>query len=134
MSRDRRMSDIAQNGNEITSRLRFYFETQIMGPHKVKRLAQIFDCSPDMAKLLKRGEGWTLARMEQARKHFGPSFIDFVFGPLGGQQDVVTRLENKVDTLLASFTRGPFGDGGFRVAPYGPDAGNSVDDGGNGRS
>jgi hypothetical protein len=93
----------------------WYVEQCHPGPHKSKRIAQRLGISPDMAKLLRQGRGWTLARVEQARRVFGPSFDQIVFAPLAGQKggfNVSARLEEisaEMRVLAASVKAGPFG-------------------------
>lgn len=56
-----------------------YLEQRFSGASTNKRIAQWAQISPEMAKLLRRGEGWTVARLDQAAKAFGDSFRLFVY-------------------------------------------------------
>lgn len=57
------------------------FLTLSFGPqHRNKLIAQALNCSPDMAKGLRRGDYWTVDRLEQVRRICGLAFADYVFG------------------------------------------------------
>jgi len=76
--------------SEIAARATWFLTTAVAGRHADKRTAQHFGVSVRMAQLLRAGQGWTLERLEQARRSFGPSFDQMVFGPIaaGGRNDL----------------------------------------------
>lgn len=106
-----------------------FLETQIMGAHKDKRIAQAFGISPSMAKLLRRGQGWTVRRFEQAAKIFGRSFVDCVYGPItgqGGQNGLNARVEQmaaRIERLETAVACGPFAVGPAPLADRRPPVG-----------
>ena len=119
--------------NEVQQRAAWYVNLTTSGRHQDKRLAEIFKVTPNMAYRLKRGEGWTVSRIEQAARYFGQTFVDCVFGPVTGQAggnfvaNQIAQFRSRVDDLAADFLRGPFADrdgpgsgNGPRVAADGP--------------
>jgi hypothetical protein len=64
---------------DITQRAGAFLEIAHPGAHKNKRIAQRHGISPDMAKVLRRGEGWTAARIGEAASIYGRAFVDYVF-------------------------------------------------------
>ena len=84
MSSRRKVSLTADVASEIGRRAAAYMDQAVQGPHRDKHIARIFDCSVSMAKLLRRGQGWTAARLGQAARLWGWRFIAVVFeGPIG---------------------------------------------------
>lgn len=84
MARQRPGRKATKMVSAITTRAGAFIEMAHPGAHKNKRIAQLFAISPDMAKLLRRGEGWTAERIGQAASHFGRDFVAFVFQDVMG--------------------------------------------------
>ena len=107
----RRMS--AEYVSEIAQRAGWFTSANIAGRNADKNTAQRFGISVRMAQLLRRGEGWTLHRLEQAQRIFGPVFGQMVFGPLaaGGGEDALAReiadVRQRLDLIVATWLRGP---------------------------
>jgi hypothetical protein len=70
---------IAQHHNRIAQRAGLFLDQNFPGPHKDKRVAQHLGISPNMASLLRRGQSWTIDRLDQVREIYGWSFVRFVF-------------------------------------------------------
>jgi hypothetical protein len=79
--------------NSIAGRAAEFLETSYLGPHKDKRVARDLGISPGMAKLLRAGQGWTLARLDQAVLFYGGSFGDQVFGPVRTTDEIQARFD-----------------------------------------
>lgn len=115
METGKRMTDVANSLNDVQSRAAFFAVQAVPGPHKTKRLASILECSTDMAWRLRRGEGWTVSRLEIASRRFGWSFVNFVFGPVtggaGGPSNAlaaeIAELETVVSRLATAWRAGP---------------------------
>lgn len=122
MDTQRKGSVTDASANEIASRATWFVTRVDSGAHADKRTAQRFGVSVSMAKLLRRGQGWTLARVEQARRSFGPSFDHMVFGPLtaGGQDDIshhVAEFDAAYERLKRCVVGGPYQPRLDAVAP-----------------
>lgn len=92
MSRPRKANVITEMANEITARAGYFLDANLPGPSKDKRLAQLLGISPDMAGLLRRGRGWTIARLEQVRRIYGAQFDQMVFGIPARRDEVFSAL------------------------------------------
>jgi hypothetical protein len=68
------------------------------GPNKDKRIAQAFLISPGMAKQLRAGRGWTVARLDQAMRLF-PGFRDLLFPPATDEIRGFDRLGGTIAAL-----------------------------------
>lgn len=116
----------ALGANEIADRAAWFVSRVDSGACGDKRTARRFEISESMARLLRLGRGWTLPRIEQARRIFGPDFDHMVFGPLTGQGVPfdATRELNDLEAAVARFKRfvatGPLRLGDVGVAPRGP--------------
>lgn len=55
-----------QADSAVSRRAGLWLDRLHPGPHKDKRIGQALGISPAMAKLLRRGRGWTVARIDQA--------------------------------------------------------------------
>jgi hypothetical protein len=85
--------------SSIANRAAGFLETSHPGPHKDKRIARELGVSPGMAKLLRTGRGWTLARLDQAVLLHGRSFGDHVFSQLRTADTIQVQLD-KVQVQL----------------------------------
>lgn len=120
MARDGKRSMNTETCNEIAERATWFVTRIDAGKHADKRTAQRFNVSVRMAQMLRSGQGWTLARVEQARRSFGPSFDHMVFGPLAGQAggpshalaEELAQLQSTINRLATAWRRGPMDDGG----------------------
>lgn len=72
-------SMITADTNAIADRAGWFLGVNTEGEHQAKRIARIFGCSVEMARVLRAGRGWTADRLGQAARAFGKPFIDFVF-------------------------------------------------------
>lgn len=132
MARNRKANVTAETANEIAARATWFLNQTDGGAHGDKRVASRFSISLSMAKLLRRGQGWTLARIEQARRSYGPSFDHMVFGPITGGghalESEIAQLQSAVNRLATAWRRGPLDIGDpdlafgrvadpYRVAP-----------------
>jgi hypothetical protein len=70
---------IAERHNTIARRAGLFLDEIFSGPHKDKRVAQHLGISSNMASLLRRGQSWTIDRLEQVRHIHGWDFVRYVF-------------------------------------------------------
>jgi hypothetical protein len=132
MSREDKVSVTTQDGNGIADRAGWFLDQAHPGPHKSKRVALRFGISPDMAKLLRKGRGWTVERLEQAAKIFGQSFYQAVLNPSAESRshDLAQRVE-RLEAMATNWAQGPFDPGvsdlGSDGTPNRADHRNSVD-------
>jgi hypothetical protein len=70
---------ITQRHNTIAQRAGQFLDEIFPGPHKDKRLAQHLGISSNMASLLRRGQSWTIDRLDQLRDLHGWDFVRYVF-------------------------------------------------------
>lgn len=87
-------------GSGIAARAGVFLEINYAGGSKDKRIARDLAISPGMAKQLRRGRGWTVARFDQVMALWptgSPTgFRDFVFPPPadpGAAGELAARLE-----------------------------------------
>jgi hypothetical protein len=69
---------VADTDNSIIERAALFLETKYTGRGKDERIARDLGISSGMAKLLRRGRAWTVARLNQGMERW-PEFRDFVF-------------------------------------------------------
>jgi hypothetical protein len=77
------------------SRAGIFLEINYPGPSKDERIARDLGISRGMAKMLRRGRAWTVARLDQAMELW-PRFREFVFPPPPGEP---------IEQLAAGFAR-----------------------------
>ncbi|MGC2198877.1 MAG: hypothetical protein WA633_01820 [Stellaceae bacterium] len=91
--------------SEISIRAGAWLEIDFPGGNKDKRIASELGISPRMAKMLRGGRGWTVARLDQAAQLW-PGFREFVFLP---EDDPVSKrldgLVERIDRLAERFYR-----------------------------
>jgi hypothetical protein len=85
--------------NTIGERAGFFLEVNYPGRSKDERIAHDLGISVGMAKLLRQGRAWTVARLDQALELW-PEFRRFVF-PAPRSDHIANRLEQ----LAAEFGR-----------------------------
>ena len=115
-------------GSSLTRRAGFFLDQVFPGPHRNKRIAQALGISPDMAKLLRRGRGWTPERFASLAREHGWRFVEHVFEPVIG-----SALDRELLELKARLARLESADAraGHRVdAEVAPVAGASTPDAG----
>lgn len=91
MSPRHRGKRITVLGNAIALRAGRYLDDHFSGSNRNKRIAQWGECSPEMAKVLRRGEGWTVARLQAAAQTFGWAFVAYVFEGVPAPVEPYTR-------------------------------------------
>lgn len=91
------MVNNASHSDTISSRAAWFLEINHSGAHKDKRIARALGVSPAMAKLLRAGRGWTVARLDQAILRW-PNFATFV---LPTAQDSDDRLDRVLEEISA---------------------------------
>ncbi len=96
MARRKVSSDVSQSAN-IAHRAAAFLEINHLGPHKDKRIARALGISPAMAKILRAGRGWTVARLDQAMGRW-PGFAAFVWPQA---EDFDDRLDRVLDEISA---------------------------------
>jgi hypothetical protein len=82
----------------IGDRAGWFLESHYAGPAKNKRIARALGISPGMAKLLRSGRGWTVARLEQAIACW-PNFQAYVFPQAGDLHDRIDRVLEEIAAL-----------------------------------
>lgn len=92
----------AAHSDSIANRAATFLAVNHAGPHSTKRIAQLFGISAGMAKLLRAGRGWTVARLDQATALFGNAFKDFVWPP--SPDELHDRLD-RIDAVLEEIRR-----------------------------
>ena len=91
------MGNDASESASIAARAAWFLEINHTGPHKDKRIARSLGISPAMAKLLRAGRGWTVARLDQAIRKW-PGFVAFVWPP---KEDFDDRLDRVLSEIAA---------------------------------
>jgi len=84
----------------IARRAGAWLEINYAGGSKDKRIARDLAISPGMAKQLRGGRGWTVARLDQVIGLW-PAFRDFVFPPPDRLDQLAARFELLADELAA---------------------------------
>ncbi len=97
-----------QLDNSIAHSAAQFLGARFQGPHKDKRIARELGISPGMAKLLRAGRGWTVARLDQGVQLYGPEFCDAIFAQPRPADKLGDQLEAISDRLreLLSVVRG----------------------------
>lgn len=90
------------NSETISNRAAAFIDINYSGAHKDKRIARALGVSPAMARVLRAGRGWTVARLEQAAGLFGQAFRDAVWPPSAAELD--KRLD-RIEQMLAEVLR-----------------------------
>lgn len=98
MARTARGSDAGDFDSGIAARAGAFLEINYIGSAKDKRIARDFAISPGMAKMLRGGRGWTVARLDQLVRRW-PAAREFVFAP---PQDL---LAQRLEQLAQGFQR-----------------------------
>jgi hypothetical protein len=81
--------------NSIGKRAGAFLEMNYPGGKKDERIAQDLGISTGMAKLLRQGRAWTVARLDQALELW-PEFQGFIF-PAPHRDQIANRLEQLTD-------------------------------------
>lgn len=92
MARARRDSDAGDLDSGIAARAGVFLGINYTGGAKDKRIARDLDVSPSMAKMLRGGRGWTVARLDQLLALF-PAARDFIFPPPPTTAELARQLE-----------------------------------------
>jgi hypothetical protein len=100
MARSQAGNETGDVDNGIARRAATALELNHPGPNKDKRIAQALLISPGMAKQLRAGRGWTVARLDQAMRLF-PGFRDLVFPPTTDEIQGLDRLDRLDGTIAA---------------------------------
>ena len=98
MARSPAGNETGDSDNGIAQRAAAALELNHPGPNKDKRIAQALLISPGMAKQLRAGRGWTVARLEQSMRLF-PGFRDLVFPPTTVEIQRLDRLDGTIAAL-----------------------------------
>jgi hypothetical protein len=80
MARSARGSDNGELDSGTAARAGAFLEINYAGASKDKRIARDFGCSPSLAKQLRQGRMWTIARFDQLIALW-PAARDFIFPP-----------------------------------------------------
>jgi hypothetical protein len=107
--------------NEIAQRAGFFLDQAFPGANRDKRIAQRLDISPNMAGLLRRGQGWTVERLGQLRELGGAAMVDFVFGRGAGVAALAPAVpyNQAADQFRADQFFWATADGALHHAPHG---------------
>jgi hypothetical protein len=98
MARSPAGNETGDSDNGIARRAAAALELNHPGPNKDKRIAQALLISPGMAKQLRAGRGWTVARLDQVMRLF-PGFRDLVFPPTTEEINGLDRLDGTIVAL-----------------------------------
>jgi hypothetical protein len=85
------------NAIKISDRAGWFLEINHHGAHKDKRIARALGISLAMARLLRAGRGWTVARLDQCTTRW-PNFHAFVFARTD-QPDRIDRVLEEIAAL-----------------------------------
>jgi hypothetical protein len=91
-------SDTGDLASGIAARAGAWLEINYAGGAKDKRIARDLGISPGMAKQLRGGRGWTVARLDQVIGLW-PAFRDFVFPPPDRLDQLAERFARLADEL-----------------------------------
>jgi hypothetical protein len=91
-------NDPVDKDNTIVDRAALFLETKYTGRGKDERIARDLGISSGMAKLLRRGRAWTVARLNQGMELW-PEFRAFVFRAPRDQ------IADQLDQLAAGLAR-----------------------------
>lgn len=101
MSTEPVVSDTNLCDSGIAARAATFLAVNHPGPHATKRISRAFGVSVGMAKLLRAGRGWTVARLDQAARVYGRAFGDFVFPPAADEiHDRLDRIERQLSEII----------------------------------
>ncbi len=98
MARTGRGNENGDLGSGIAARAGAFLEINYAGGSKDKRIARDLAISAGMAKQLRGGRGWTVARFDQVMALF-PAFRDFVFPPADQLNARLERLADRFERL-----------------------------------
>ena len=98
MARSRAGNETGDLGSGIAQRAGAFLEINYAGASKDKRIARDLAISPGMAKMLRGGRGWTVARFDQLMR-LNPGFRDFVFPPARALDTRLDRLADRFERL-----------------------------------
>jgi|SRR5215469_13193517 hypothetical protein len=97
MARPARGNENGELGSGIAARAGAFLQINYAGGSTDKRIARDLGISPSMAKMLRNGRGWTVARFDQVLRLW-PPFRDFVF-------PATDQLTNRLEQLGIGFER-----------------------------
>jgi hypothetical protein len=97
MARSPRDNENGELGSGIAARAGAFLQINYAGGSRDKRIARDLGISPSMAKMLRNGRGWTVARFDQVMRLW-PPFRDFVF-------PAADQLANRLEQLATEFGR-----------------------------
>jgi hypothetical protein len=112
MARGPAGNEPSELGSGIAARAGLFLEINFVGGSKDKRIARELGISPGMAKMLRAGRGWTVARVDQVMQRW-PEFRDFVFPR--AEPATGAELAARLDQLAQGFERLAAEIGAFRA-------------------
>lgn len=104
MARPKAANAIANQADTIGCRAGWFLQINHVGAHRDKIIARALGISPGMAKLLRAGKGWTVARLDQAMLRW-PGFQAFVFPQPGDAVDRIDRVLEELADLRERINR-----------------------------
>jgi hypothetical protein len=115
MARRKEDSRSSRVDTGIGDRAGRFLDRAFAGAHRNKLIARQLRVHPNMAKKLRRGRGWTAARLGELAHVFGWQFVAYVFGPIVGNEadyaaeitERIERLQTEIRRLADEFGRGP---------------------------
>lgn len=100
MAKEPLASETSLFDSGIADRAATFLAVNHAGPHATKRISRAFGVSLGMARLLRAGRGWTVARLDQAARVYGQAFGDFVFPPSADEiHDRLDRIERQLSEI-----------------------------------
>jgi hypothetical protein len=96
VARSQDSNEVGESASAIGARAGAFLEINYAGASKDKRIARDLGISPQMARLLRQGRGWTVARFDQVLRLWPAAFRDFVFPPT---EELYARLDRLADEL-----------------------------------
>jgi len=94
-------NDVSNHDTLISRAAEFLDVNYAHLPCKDKQIARAFGISPAMARVLRAGRGWTVARLDQAAQIFGRPFRDAVWPPPTDEiREELAQIRRQLDELL----------------------------------